>query len=307
MWKMGLHSVSYSGVWEGQAALSLEEFIDKAAALDYDGLMLMAKGGHASLLTMNERKRREIRQRMQDKGVELACIAGYTDFTLGMERPDIPTNEMQIVYVRECARLAHDLTNSGGGGGRIVRIFTGYERPELTPAQQWSRCVRAVKEAARQAAEYDVTLTVQNHHDIAVHPDAMADFLTDVDEPNVRAGYDAWAPVLQGQNQQQLADGVRRLGRSIAQTIVADYVLQPRFHYAPSLTSYTPVQPEARAVLPGEGIIDYPTFFSALREVGFNGYVIFEMCSAIRGGGSLENLDRYARHFREWMGQFQPG
>ena len=37
-----LHSVSYSGSW-GQHFLTLEEFIDKAAGLGYDGVMLMAK------------------------------------------------------------------------------------------------------------------------------------------------------------------------------------------------------------------------------------------------------------------------
>jgi len=37
-----LHSVSYAGFW-GQAALSLDQFIDKAAELGYDGVMLMAK------------------------------------------------------------------------------------------------------------------------------------------------------------------------------------------------------------------------------------------------------------------------
>lgn len=52
-WKLGLHSVSYSGVWEGQASLSLEAFIDHAAALGYGGVMLMAKRGHASLLDMD--------------------------------------------------------------------------------------------------------------------------------------------------------------------------------------------------------------------------------------------------------------
>jgi sugar phosphate isomerase/epimerase len=300
MWKLGLHSVSYSGVWEGQAFLSLEEFIDHAADLGYDGVMLMAKRGHASLLDMTEERRRALRQRMQDRGIELASLAAYTDFTAGLDRPDIPHVEMQTLYVRECARLARDL------GGGIVRIFTGYERPELTPAQQWFRCVRAVKECARQAAQFDVTLAVQNHHDLAVHHDALYDFLTDVDEPNARAGYDAWAPALQGQSGEKLAEGVRRLGRHIAQTIVADYVVQPRFRYTPSLTNYTPVQGEARAVPVGEGFIDYASFFAALREIGYTGYVTYEMCSALRGGGSLENLDRYARHFREWMQPFLP-
>jgi sugar phosphate isomerase/epimerase len=299
-WKLGLHSVSYTGVWEGQAALSLEEFVDHAADLGYNGVMLMAKRGHASLLDMTAERRRALRQRLQDRGLELAALAAYTDFTAGLDRPDIPLLEMQTLYVRECARLTHDL------GGSMVRIFTGYERPELSPAQLWSRCTKAVRECARISAEFGVTLAVQNHHDIAVHPDALYDFLTEVDEPNARAGYDAWAPTLQGLSGDVLADSVRRLGRMTVQTIVADYVVQPRFRYTPSLTNYTPVQGEARAVPVGEGIIEYGTFFAALREVGYEGYVTYEMCSALRGGGSMENLDRYARRFKDWMVQFQP-
>ena len=44
-----LHSVSYSGSW-GQPALTVEQFLDKAADLGYDGVMLMAKRPHLSLL-----------------------------------------------------------------------------------------------------------------------------------------------------------------------------------------------------------------------------------------------------------------
>jgi sugar phosphate isomerase/epimerase len=300
MWKLGLHSVSYAGVWEGQVALPLEEFVDHAAALGYQGVMLMAKRGHASLLDMNERRRGDLRERMRDLGLELAAVAGYTDFTANAERADIPFLEMQIVYVRECARLAADL------GGGIVRIFTGYEGDRLTPGQGWLRCVKAVRDCARQAADFGVTLAVQNHHDIAVHYQALADFIDEVDEPNVKAGFDAWAPVLQGLTGDALAEAVKHVGPRIVQTIVADYVLQPRFRYTPSLTSYTPAQPEAKAVPVGEGIIDYAAFFAALREAGFDGYVTYEMCSAIRGGGSKENIDRCARRFVDWMVQYMP-
>jgi sugar phosphate isomerase/epimerase len=301
MWKLGLHSVSYSGVWEGQAALTLEEFVDHAAGLGFDGVMLMAKGRHASVLDTSADRRRDLLQRMQDRNLELAAMAAYTDFTAGADRPDIPWQEMQILYVRECARLAHDL------GGKIVRIFTGYEREGMTAPQGWSRCVRAVKECARQAADYGVTLALQNHHDIAVHYQALHDFLAEVDEPNARAGYDAWAPCLQGLFGEPLKESVRCLAPYLVQTIVADYVLQPRFCYAPSLTNYTPAQAEAKAVPVGEGIIDYVSFFAALREIGYDGYVTYEMCSALRGGGDMENLDRYARRFRNWMETFQPG
>ncbi len=43
-----LHSVSYAGLW-GQAFLPVEEFLDKAAALGYQGVMLMAKRPHVSV------------------------------------------------------------------------------------------------------------------------------------------------------------------------------------------------------------------------------------------------------------------
>ncbi|HEY8745936.1 MAG TPA: hypothetical protein VIU62_22845, partial [Chloroflexota bacterium] len=116
MWKLALHSVSYAGVWPGQAALSLEEFIEHAADLGYGGVMLMAKRGHASLLDLGKERRGALRERLQRRGLALAGIAGYTDFTAGAERPDIPLLEMQVLYVQECSRLAQDL------GGSVVRI-----------------------------------------------------------------------------------------------------------------------------------------------------------------------------------------
>src|SRR5579862_8376185 len=99
-WKLALHSVSYAGVWPGQAALALPAFVDRAAELGYDGVMLMAKRGHASTLDLGPSQRRAIREQLQARGLALAGIAAYTDFTIGAERPDIPVGEMQILYVQ---------------------------------------------------------------------------------------------------------------------------------------------------------------------------------------------------------------
>ncbi|HET6384019.1 MAG TPA: sugar phosphate isomerase/epimerase family protein [Armatimonadota bacterium] len=301
MWKLALHSVSYAGVWPGQASLPLEGFLDRAADLGFEGVMLMAKRGHASLLEMDPDRRQAVRDQLRRRGLELAAIASYTNFTAGADRPDIPIQEMQILYVRECARLARDL------GGGIVRIFTGYECAELTPAQSWQRCVQAIRECGRAAAEFGVTIAVQNHHDIAVNHTAMRDLLEEVAVPNVKAGFDAWAPTLQGLSGDELADAVRSMAPYIAQTIVADYIRQPRFRYHPALTNYTREPDNLHAVPVGEGIIDYASFFSALREIRYDGWVTYEICSSIRGGGSLENLDKVARHFIDWMLGRQPG
>ncbi len=83
----------------------------------------------------------------------------------------------------------------------------------------------------------------------------------------------------------------------MAHTTVADYVRRPRFRYQPPLVNYAREADAVRAVPMGEGFIDYRTFLRTLRECGYQGYVAYEMCSPLRGGGSEENLDRCARRF----------
>lgn len=56
-----------------------------------------------------------------------------------------------------------------------------------------------------------------------------------------------------------------------------------------------------RAVPLGTGFIDYRAFFSSLRDGGFNGIAVHEMCSPLRGGGSLENLDACVKGYLDWM------
>ncbi len=57
------------------------------------------------------------------------------------------------------------------------------------------------------------------------------------------------------------------------------------------------------AVPMGAGVIDYRTFFATLQQTGFPGVAAYEMCSPIRGGGALQNLERYARAFVDYMGR----
>jgi sugar phosphate isomerase/epimerase len=58
------------------------------------------------------------------------------------------------------------------------------------------------------------------------------------------------------------------------------------------------------AVPIGEGFIDYRAFLHALEAGGYSGAVAYEMCSPLRGGGSLENLDRCARLFLDFMREY---
>ena len=89
-----LHSVSYSGTW-GHAALPLEKFVDKAAELGYDGVMLMAKRPHLSVLDWDGEARLRLRDQMAQRGLRTICVAGYTNFTADIEHGEVPTTEIQ--------------------------------------------------------------------------------------------------------------------------------------------------------------------------------------------------------------------
>ena len=281
-----LFSVSYAGYW-GQHALSTEDFLRKAAALGYPAVELAGKRPHLSVLDYRTRESCErIRQAAQSAGVEIATIAGYTDFTAGRESPEVPQHEIQLAYVRQLSQLAHWL------GAKFVRVFSGYLTTEENLAADWDRVARALREAAGIAAEYGVIVGLQNHHDLGVTADGMAELLSDVGHANLKAMFDPWSIALTGGDLYQAA---RRMAPHMVQTTLADYLRIERFAYRPSLINYERRDPPLmRAVPLGDGCIDLAAFFAGLREGGFDGYVAYEMCSPLRGGGSEANLDAAA-------------
>ncbi len=297
-----LHSVSYAGFW-GQEALSLDDFIDRAAMLGYAGVMLMAKRPHLSPLDYDEKRLDQLAKHLQEKKLSVACLAAYSDPNCGFSAtagPFAPIGEMQLLNIRHYASMAQRLN------APIVRLLTGLAGTGEPYTVQWNRCVRFMREACGIAAPYGVTIGIQNHDDIAGHYLSMADLIDEIGCPNCKACFDAWSVAQHGDD---LADAVRHMGSRIVHTTVADYVKRPRFryHHPGEGNVYERVLDEIKAVPPGEGFIDYPAFFNALRDIGYNGTVAFEMCSPIRGGGSRENLDRYAKKFLDFFTPWSDG
>ena len=245
----------------------------------------MGKRPHLSILDLDEHALDAIRDTAATAGVEIATIAGYTNFTLGRDT-EIPAVEIQVAYVRQLARLARAARCRGSSGSSPATWSSpgAFQR-------NWEICVRAVRECAAVAADQGVILGVQNHHDVGVGVASYCEFLDEVDHPNCRAMFDPWAPALHGEDLRLWA---RRLAPRMVQTTLADYIRLPRYRYVPGLVNYERLEDAVRAVPLGEGFLDLDGFFAGLREGGFNGYVAYEMCSPLRGGGDENNLDRAA-------------
>jgi sugar phosphate isomerase/epimerase len=289
--KLGLFSVSYAGFW-GQHKLDLPQFIGNAARLGYDAVMLAGKRPHLSPLDADSRLLASVRAALEQHSIKCGVVAGYTDLSPAAAA-EVPYLEMQIAYVEALARLASELQ------APVVRIFTAYESGAHGHHAIWTCAVQALREMCDRAAAHRVTLAVQNHHDLGVHSDALLELLHDVDRPNCKLGFDAWSPALRGED---LYEAAKKMAPHTVITTNADYVRLPRFRYRPELINYERAEPDlVRAVKFGTGFIDYPAFFRGLKEGGFDGYFNYEMCSPIRGGGTIENLDEYSDHYVHWM------
>jgi sugar phosphate isomerase/epimerase len=291
-----LHSVSYAGLW-GQEQLTLEEFIPHAARLGYAGVMLMTKRPHLSPLTYDDKRLNRLAELLDEYHLSVDCLAGYCDPNAGFSNtsaPFAPLPEMQLVTLRQWLHFAARLKSP------LIRLLTGAAGTGEPYQTQWKRCVRFMREACTMAADFNVTIGLQNHDDIGGHYLSMLDLIEEIDRPNCKACLDAWSIALQDAD---LTDAVRQLKDYIVHTTVADYVKRPRYryHHPGQGNVYERILDEVKAVPPGEGLIDYGTFFNELQAVGYDGAVAFEMCSPLRGGGSRENLDTYAQTFLKFL------
>lgn len=292
--KIALHSVSYGGVWPGQVFLPLERIITKAAQLGVEGVMLMAKRPHASVLDMTSARLESLRGLLAETGIAAACIAGYTDLGAGWDFLDNPYFEKELLYISRLADMAAAL------GARVVRVFTAFERAGDSLSRLHERVVQVLREASDRAADQGITIGVQNHHDHAGHYLALRDLLREVDRPNCRACFDAWAVHQHGDD---LAEAARALASYTAFTTVADYQKRQRYRYQPPLVSYQPQEPYYQMVPLGTGEIDYRAFLGALYTGGYDGWVGFEMCAPFVQGGDENALDGVARQSIEYLKQ----
>lgn len=286
-----LFSISYAGLW-GQAALSLPEFVTRAGRLGFPSVMLAGKRPHLSPLDASATQLGTLRDALAAACVRCDVIAGYTHLAAGFAA-EVPVVEFQIAYVESLARIASEL------GASIVRVFTAYEVEGGDLYQQWKRVVASLREMSQRAEQYGVTIAIQNHHDVGLHTSALIELLCDIDRPNCKLGFDAWSPALRGEN---LYEAAKMAAPFTALTTNADYIRVPRYRYRPELVNYEAVAPEwVRAVPFGTGFIDYQNFFQGLLEGGYTGIAVYEMCSPVRGGGELNNLDSYALTYLRWM------
>ena len=298
--KICLHSISYSGLFYDGPPVPLEDQIEKIAKIGYEGIEVAAKRPLASPLDMDSAKVERLKEVAASYGIEIPIVAAYAD----LAKPDPVDREKELLYGRECIRLAYKLevpyVRFYGGGERIYR--------EVPFQKQWE-CVRdCLKWLAKVAADFGVVIALEPHTSVVqTHEDAL-DMVEQVGADNIAICLD---PPLLAIHRERVKEAVKAVGRLMVHAHVMDFVRKPvlvEYHYLPGLTisELTPLQ----TVPLGEGEVPVREFVEACKEVGYKGHLSYEVCVPFHvkhRAPTIEDVDRLvehaARYLRELLGK----
>jgi sugar phosphate isomerase/epimerase len=278
--KLGLYSITYLGIWYDGEPLTLPELIKTAKRFGYDGIEIDGKRPHGNPLDWPAKRCRELQRLAAGEGIEIHAVAANNDFSC----PASEVREAQICYVRELIRMTAEL------GATHLRVFLAWwgvtRHPHLasydimenlwpivhekfSPEEIWSWCRDALIECARYAEDFGVTLALQNHRPVIRDHNDVLRMVKEVNSPGLKVCLDA--PLMLDKS----AKAMRQAASAVGQLQVLSH-FGGEFERLPdgSIRGY-----ERNDGVVGEETRQYyQAFATAMREIGYHGYISYELC-----------------------------
>lgn len=293
--KVGLYSITYLGVWYRGAALTLEEFIDRANDYGYQGVEIDGKRPHGNPLDMPRKRCREIRKRAADKALDMYAVSANNDFS----SPIVEHRQCQVAYLRELIRMTADL------GAKVLRVFLGWpgvtKHPQVarydiarriwqeshqgfTEDETWAWCREGLVESARYAGAFGVTLALQNHVPVIRDHHDVLRMVREVASPHLKVCLDV--PIMPRKDPAYVRQAALDVGP-----------LQVLSHFGGDYERH------ADGTIKAEPF--YLPFVRAMLEIGYRGYMSYELCHplpVVNGQTvGIEYADNSARLAAEFM------
>ena len=288
--KISLYTITLNGGYYDGPAVPLVEIFPKAKAWGYDGIEVEGKRPHGSPLDLDAAARKEIRKVAADNGLEISCIAAYTDFSSPIDEH----RENELLNVREQIRMAADL---GAPYVRVFSFWSGVSRrdgritydlarrnimdryPGTTGLEHWCHVRDCLVEAAQMAADHGVVLALQNHKPIIETYQDMLAFIREVNSPALKACFDP--PLMQDHTEAYYRQALSETGDLLVHSHFGGvYERQPD---GTVTRIFFGVEPRAS---------DWPMFLRLAREInGFAGHIGYELCSPVVINHRYKGLD----------------
>ncbi|MCK4824943.1 sugar phosphate isomerase/epimerase [bacterium] len=292
--KVGLYSITFLGVWYRGEALSLEEMIKRAKKYGYEGIEIDGKRPHGNPLDWPTKRCKELHSVAEGEGIEIYGVAANNDFS----SPVPEHRECQIAYVKELIRMTADL------GAKTLRMFLAwpgvtkhpqvaqyeiakdiwkYTHEKFTEEEIWGWCREGMEESARYAEDTGVILALQNHAPVTINYQDVLKMVKEINSPNLKVSLDPWALV------DKSPEYIQKAAKAVGN-------LQVLSHFGDDIY-------ERGTDGKIKGADYYPHYVRAMHEIGFSGYLGYELCSPPPIGQTvgIEYAEKKAQLAAEFM------
>ena len=300
MIKLALFTVSYCGFWYRGKALSLKEQIAKAKKLGFDGLSIETKRPVALPCDLDSKTRKQIREFADSQNIKLVAVETMSNFS----SPIIEERENNLCMVQDAIRMAADMDidivkvfaawrgtshYEGLGTYELGRKLTKIKSLFVTKDQMWRWAVSGIKDLAKWANDYGITVAVQNHPPVVEYGyETVLEFVKEIGLDNVKLCLDA--PLFLNQSDEYIHEAVEACKGS-------GIVLS---HYGSSLVDELPsgeITYERDEYI-GRVYTNYPAFIKELKRIGYNGFLASEECAPVLENHEYQGVDVAERHIK---------
>jgi sugar phosphate isomerase/epimerase len=278
--KLGLYSITYLGLWYRGEELTLPEMISTAKEFGYDGIEIDGKRPHGNPLDWPRPRCHELRSIADGEGIDIFAVAANNDFS----NPVPEVREAQICFVRDLVRMTADL------GAQTLRVFLAWwgvtRHPKLatydiaeglypivhekfSTEEIWGWCRDALVECARYAGDAGVTLSLQNHKPIIKDHHDVLRMVKEVGSPHLKVSLDV--PLMPDKSLAAIRQAARAVGPlQVLSHFGGEYERRP--------------DGSIRGYERNDGVVGvdtneyYRDFVRAMAEIGYDGYMSYELC-----------------------------
>ena len=167
--------------------VTVQQVIDHASNLGVDGVDVL----HVQMDNESPEYIRLLRDRAQDKNIELICLSIHQDFV----DPDKEKRENNIDHTKKCIDIAHDLGISyirlNSGRWNTIDSFDdlmankGIEPvlPGYTEDDGFKWCIDSIQDCLPHAEQAGVVLALENHWGLTRTPEGLLRIVNSIDSP----------------------------------------------------------------------------------------------------------------------------
>ena len=225
----------------------------------------------------------ELSALLADRGLDMPSLGSTLFWRYNLASQDEAVRKQGIEVIRQGCRVA------AAYGAGVFLVVAGQQETGVEYARSWKTAVSSIRQAADYAADLGVTIGVENvRTNFLCSPGEYAQFIDAVDHPAVRAYLDFGNGSSFGFQIGPPENWITAVKERIAMVHAKDY--------DHGLDSY---------VCCGQGSLNWDNIFSALHDVGYDGYLLVETPPK---GGKSEPTTAAGLHAAEtslrWLKEF---